>query len=44
MSSVRGRGSIALRTESKRLLDIAKHAAEIAIEPGEEVAIGVVET
>ena len=31
--------SFALRAESKRLLDLAKHAVEIAIEQGEEMAI-----
>ncbi len=31
--------SFALRTESKRLLDLAKHAVETAIEQGEEKAI-----
>lgn len=30
------RESFALRTESKRLLDLAKHAVEVAIEQGEE--------
>ena len=33
------RESFALRAESKRLLDLAKHAVETAIEHGEEKAI-----
>lgn len=33
------RSSFALRAESKRLLDLAKHAVETAIEQGEEEAI-----
>lgn len=36
------RESFALRTESKRLLDLAKHAVELAIEQGEDNAINVV--
>lgn len=35
--------SFALRTESKRLLDLAKHAVEIAIEQGEGEAIGLMD-
>ena len=35
------RESFALRAESKRLLDLAKHAVEVAIEQGEEKAIGM---
>ena len=34
--------SFALRAESKRLLDLAKHAVELAIEQGEDNAINVV--
>lgn len=33
------RESFALRAESKRLLDLAKHAVEVAIEQGEDKAI-----
>ena len=33
------RESFALRAESKRLLDLAKHAVEVAIEQGEEKAM-----
>ena len=33
--------SFALRTESKRLIDLAKHAVEVAIEQGEEKAIAM---
>ena len=36
------RESFALRAESKRLLDLAKHAVELAIEQGEDNAINVV--
>ena len=35
------RESFALRAESKRLLDLAKHAVEVAIEHGEEKAMEV---
>ena len=35
------RESFALRAESKRLLDLAKHAVEVAIERGEEKAMEV---
>lgn len=35
------RESFALRAESKRLLDLAKHAVEVAIEHGEEKAIAM---
>ena len=35
--------SFALRAESKRLLDLAKHAVEIAIEQGEGEAIGLMD-
>ena len=35
------RESFALRAESKRLLDLAKHAVEVAIEQGEEKAMEV---
>lgn len=35
------RESFALRAESKRLLDLAKHAVEVAIEQGEEKAIAM---
>ena len=31
--------SFALRAESKRLLDLAKHAVEVAIEQGEDSAV-----
>lgn len=34
--------SVALRTESKRLLDLAKHAIEVAIEQGEEKAMIII--
>lgn len=37
------RESFALRTESKRLLDLAKHAVEVAIEQGESKAIAALE-
>jgi hypothetical protein len=33
------RESVALRAESKRLLDLAKHAVETAIEQGESKAM-----
>ena len=33
------RESFALRAESKRLLDLAKHAVEVAIEQGEDSAV-----
>lgn len=36
------RESFALRAESKRLLNLAKHAVELAIEQGEDNAINVV--
>lgn len=36
------RESFALRAESKRLLDLAKHAVETAIEQGEEKALYVI--
>lgn len=36
------RESFALRAESKRILDLAKHAVEVAIEQGEDNAINVV--
>ena len=35
--------SFALRKESKRLLDLAKHAVEVAIEQGEDAAIKLLE-
>ena len=35
--------SFALRRESKRLLELAKHAVEVAIEQGEDVAIKLLE-
>ena len=34
--------SFALRAESKRLLDLAKHTVELAIEQGEEKALDVI--
>lgn len=37
------RESFALRAESKRLLDLAKHAVETAIEQGEGMAIRIME-
>ena len=37
------RESFALRKESKRLLDLAKHAVEVAIEQGEDVAMKLLE-
>lgn len=37
------RESFALRAESKRLLDLAKHAVEVAIEQGEEKAMEALE-
>ena len=40
--SAKVRESFALRAESKRLLDLAKHAVEIAIEQGEEKAMKTV--
>lgn len=39
--AVKVQSSFALRAESKRLLDHAKHAVEVAIEQGEEKAIGM---
>ena len=36
------RESFALRAESKRLLDLAKHAVEVAIEQGDEKALYVI--
>ena len=36
------RESFALRAESKRLLDLAKHTVELAIEQGEEKALDVI--
>jgi type I restriction enzyme S subunit len=38
------RESFALRAESKRLLDLAKHAVEVAIEQGEEKAMDMIST
>ena len=35
--------SFALRQESKRLLELAKHAVEVAIEQGEEMALHLLE-
>ena len=35
--------SFALRKESKRLLDLAKHAVEVAIEQGEDAAMKLLE-
>ena len=35
--------SFALRKESKRLLDLAKHAVEVAIEQGEDAAMNLLE-
>ena len=37
------RESFALRAESKRLLDLAKHAVEVAIEQGEDGAVNLLE-
>ena len=39
MNKPKLQSSFALRSESKRLLDLAKHAVETAIEQGEEKAI-----
>lgn len=41
--SAKVRESFALRAESKRLLDLAKHAVETAIEQGEEKAMEILE-
>jgi restriction endonuclease S subunit len=41
--SAKVRESFALRAESKRLLDLAKHAVETAIEQGEEKAMEALE-
>ena len=38
------RKSFVLRAESKRLLDLAKHAVEVAIEQGEEKAMDILKT
>ena len=39
--SAKVRESFALRAESKHLLDLAKHAVEVAIEQGEEKALEI---